>query len=93
MKIASIALSFLLASSIALAGNGWQSAYDVRWHITVTDSCSGSAITYHNCYLTNKGQYQISFIPDQGRSGITTGKLITIYASSGCVSYIMEEAD
>ena len=44
----------LLAASVALAGNGWQSAYDVRWHITVTDSCSGSAITYHNCYLTNK---------------------------------------
>jgi hypothetical protein len=94
MRITLIVISIvLLAASVAIAGNGWQSAYDVRWNITVTDSCAGSAITYHNCYLTNKGQYQISFIPNQGRSGITTGKVITVYASSGCVSYIMEEAD
>mgnify|MGYP003566095870 CR=1 FL=1 len=83
----------LIAASVALAGNGSQSAYDVRWNITVKDSCDGSTVTYHNCYLTNKGQYQISFIPNQGRTGITTGKVITVHACSGCVSYIMEEAD
>ena len=93
MRITSIVLCIMLAASVALAGNGWQSAYDVRWNITVTDSCTGSMVTYHNCYLTNQGQYQISFIPNQGRTGITTGKVRTVHAFSGCLSYTMEEAD
>ena len=93
MRITLILLSIVLAASVALAGNGWQSDYDVRWNITVINSCDGSKVIYHNCYLTNKGQYQISFIPNQGRTGITTGKVITVHAFSSCVSYIMEEAD
>ena len=93
MRITLMVLSIMLAASVALAGNGWQSAYDVRWNITVTDSCTGSKVTYHKCYLTNKGRYQIAFIPNQGRTGIITGKVIIVYASSGCISYIMEETD
>jgi hypothetical protein len=91
--IPTIFLAMMLTVGAAYAGSGWESDYDMRWNITVIDGCSGTTKTYYNCYITNLGQTHISFIADQGKGGITNGRVRTINTLVGCISVIRGEAD
>ena len=90
--INTIILTLALFVGVAFASSGWQSDYDVRWDITVADQCAGSVVVYHNCYITDQGQDHISFIADQGKTGITTGRVRTVIKTN-CVSVSLEEVD
>jgi hypothetical protein len=82
--ITSVVLCIMLMASVALAGSGWESDYDIRWDITIID-CSGTVTTYHDCYITNQGQFHVSFKVD--------GKVKTVTTVNGCTSIVRTEAD
>lgn len=92
--ISIVVLCIMLVAGVALAGsNGWQSDYETRWDITVLDSCKGVTTIYRDCYITNQGEYHVSFIPDQGRIGVTNGRVITATTLNSCTTFIRQEAD
>lgn len=91
--IAAAILVLMLTAGSALAGNGSQSDYDVRWHITVINGCNDTEKVYRNCYITGQGQTYLKFVPNQMAIGEPNGKAVHVTTVNGCTSVVRVEAD
>ena len=91
--IATIISVLMLTAGVALAGNGSQSDFDIRWNITVINGCNNTERVYKNCFITYQGSTRLTFIPNQMATGISSGKHITVTTVDGCTSITREETD
>jgi hypothetical protein len=83
---------FSIGATMALAGSGWESDYDILWNINVYDRCKGEEKIYNNSYIVNNEQLWVVFIPDQMRGGPPNGKVVRIPRVDPCKSISMEAA-
>jgi len=90
--IATIILVLMLTVGVGLAGSGWESDYDAKWTITVTN-ISGNTTVYNDSCLTNQGQFGISFIPDQMSCPASHGKVVRVNTFNTGQSVDMYQAD
>jgi hypothetical protein len=78
--------------ALFLMGAGWEGNYDVRWNITVTNSCDNSVTVYPNSYIMNETEVNIEFLPNQSR-GSRRGRGVSINTLSGCTSITKIQVD
>ena len=88
-KIIVVTLILFLSIANLFAGVVERSPYDQKWEITVIN-CRGQATIYHDCVITNQGEFVVTFIPNAGNIPTGNEKTIKIFQND-CTSIIMEE--